>query len=345
MSDFSYQIYGLRVDATRPIPGLTPVPSTGDVDLRVHFQTIGSPLASEPDVDEQLHYTSAATDGDSEPAWTMWTLARGSCFRIRYHDGTEFLVDMPGSRIWATWRAPLTLDDTAVYLLGPILGLVLRLRGAVCLHASAVVVEGRAIALMGPAGAGKSTTAAAFAKRGCSILSDDIVTLSPDRGHFLVQPGYPHLKLWPDAAGALFGSPDSLPCLTPNWDKRYLSLANGKDLFRSQPVRLAAIYLIGESRAEPGAPYVEAVSVRDGMLAVIANSRAAYSLDRSLRATEYGLLGHIIQTVPVRRVTPLPDLAQLSATCDVICEDLLSLAASVRHVGGQRGRSPDAVTG
>ena len=50
--------------------------------------------------------------------------------------------------------------------LGPVFAFVLRLRGAVTFHASAVRI-GDAVAFLGPQGAGKSTTAAALALRGC----------------------------------------------------------------------------------------------------------------------------------------------------------------------------------
>jgi dephospho-CoA kinase len=58
------------------------------------------------------------------------------------------------------------------------------LRGVVCLHASAVAIGDEAIALLGPAGSGKSTTAAAFAERGYSVLAEDVVTLDDRGDHF-----------------------------------------------------------------------------------------------------------------------------------------------------------------
>src|SRR6185437_2076265 len=105
---------------------------------------------------------------------------------------------------WAAWREPLTLEDTSTYLLGPVMGFVMLLRGVVCLHASAVAIGEGAIALVGPAGSGKSTTAAAFAERGYRVLAEDVVTLD-DRGYrFLLQPGYPCIRLWPAAVKALY---------------------------------------------------------------------------------------------------------------------------------------------
>src|SRR5262249_61728973 len=107
---------------------------------------------------------------------------------------------------------------------GPIFGFLLRLRGVTCLHASAIAVDGRAIALIGPPGAGKSTTAAAFTQQGYPALSEDVVALCDLGDSFLVPPGYPLILFVPGSVQALFGSKDALPPLTPNWDKRYLDL-------------------------------------------------------------------------------------------------------------------------
>ena len=53
-----------------------------------------------------------------------------------YADGTHFVVNQEGTTIWAGWPTTSTLEATFIYLLGPILGFVLRLRGVVSLHAS-----------------------------------------------------------------------------------------------------------------------------------------------------------------------------------------------------------------
>ncbi|HEY0729444.1 MAG TPA: hypothetical protein VGD38_15295, partial [Pyrinomonadaceae bacterium] len=115
-------------------------------------------------------YVADYTNDAGHPAFVFSKLQGGRFYRFAYADNTEFVVDHQGREIWTTWPEPLTLEDTATYLLGPVMGFVLLLRGLVSLHASAIVVDGAAIALVGPAGAGKSTTAAAFSARGFSVL-------------------------------------------------------------------------------------------------------------------------------------------------------------------------------
>ena len=106
-----------------------------------------------------------------------------------------------------------------------------------CLHASAVAIEGRAVAIVGPSGAGKSSTAAAFARLGYPVLSDDIVALTGDGQRFHVQPAYPRVRLWPSAVTSLFGSRDALPRIVPDWEKRYLPLIDGYPFLRINYLR------------------------------------------------------------------------------------------------------------
>jgi len=81
-------------------------------------------------------------------------MEQGAFVRLAYEDGTQFWLDRKRENIWATWPDILPLENAISYLLGPVLGLVLRLRGVICLHASAVAIEDRSVAFVGSAGAG-----------------------------------------------------------------------------------------------------------------------------------------------------------------------------------------------
>lgn len=179
---YGCSIYGLDVLANRPIPTV-PHSTITTADVRVSFGALPEWFASLQPHEVETAYVTDYADECGNPALIFSKLHGGRFYRFSYADQTEFVVDRAGREIWTTWPAPLTLEDNATYLLGPVMGFVLLLRGLVCLHASAVVVDGRAIALIGPAGAGKSTTAAAFAAHGFNILAEDVVTLD-DRGGF-----------------------------------------------------------------------------------------------------------------------------------------------------------------
>jgi hypothetical protein len=319
-----YSIYGLNVFSSAPIPGVTALPKALEADVRVTFQSI-------PQLDAgamkraKNWYAGFWRDGKGEPCLKVWRIGDGCCFRLRYYDGTEFFVSESGSEIWATWPENLTLEDTATYLLGPIFGFLLRLRGMTCLHASAIAVDGRAIALIGPAGAGKSTTVAAFAQQGYPALSEDVVALCDRGDSFFVQPGYPLIRLWPESVQALFGSKDALPPLTPNWDKRYLDLTQDGFSFQRQPLPLAALYILDRRINDPAAPSVEGIPSHTGLIELVANSYTNYMLDQRMRAREFDLLGRLVNNMPLRKLKPHSDPARLPELCRFILDDFRSL--------------------
>lgn len=274
---------------------------------------------------KQVWFVRPNEQPGADPRLIVWRLRNG--FHLRYADGTQFAVDHAGTRIWATWPAStLTLEDTATYLLGPVMGFVLLLRGCISLHACAVAVEDRAIALVGPAGSGKSTTAAAFAERGYAILAEDVVTLQDRGDEFLVQPGYPSIRLWPSSVEALYGTAATLPRLTPTWDKCYLDLTQEQYEFQQQPLPLAAIYLLGERQADR-ATAVSELAPTERLLSLVANTYATYLMDKTMRAREFEILGRVLKSVPLRKVTPHSDPAHIGELCQTIIEDFGCIAS------------------
>ncbi len=309
-------MYGLGVVANEIIPGVPPAPTASD-DVRIAFGSLPSWL-DEAGTNQIQIYVADYNDECGNPVLRVFSVMGGKYFRYSYADQTEFLVDGAGTEIWAKWTDPLTIEDTATYLLGPVMGFVMLLRGIVCLHASAIAVDNKAIALLGPAGSGKSTTAAAFSERGYSILAEDVVTLDDRGDQFLVRPGYPCIRLWPASVKALYGSETHLPKLTPNWDKCYLDL---KNQFRSEALPLAAIYHLGERHHDGSAPFVEALNRSEGLLSLIANTYATKLMDKEMRAREFELLTRVLNHVPLRRVTPHADPARIPDLCDRIVKD------------------------
>jgi hypothetical protein len=251
-------IYGIGILANREIPGV-PTSRISSVDLHINFGSLPNWIGNEDLTDP--FFASDHSDESGQPLLRFFRSTDPNSYRFLYSDQTEFLVNKDGTEVWGKWPESLTLEDAATYLLGPVMGFVLLLRGVVCLHASAVVIGDHAIALLGPAGSGKSTTAAAFSNRGYSVIAEDVVTLDDRDDHFLVRPAYPCIRLWPASVEALFGADECLPKLTPNWDKRYLDLSQN---FPAESVKLAAIYHLDNRRDLPDAPYVDDLNESDG---------------------------------------------------------------------------------
>ena len=322
---FTYNVFGLALHSNQQIPELPlaqlhgPAPAVG-VHLNVSPLAAGI-VASEP---ETLSYLSPYNDEAGNPALTIFKVGDGEFSRLAYSDGTQFWLNRAGNEVWATWPGNLTIEDAATYLLGPILGRLLRLRGVTCLHASAVSFGQKAVAFVGCEGAGKSTTAAALALRGHAVISDDVVALAEHDGSFIVQPAYPYLCLWPESVQSIYGSPEALPRFSPNYEKRCLSLGKKELRFEERPLPLAAIYVLGERRSH-SAPLIEDIAPREAFLALMANTFGTNVVEHNMRAKEFETLGTLVAGVRIRRVWAHADSGRLSELCQQICEDVQNM--------------------
>lgn len=323
-----FSAYGLRICADRPIPGLLPCRESSDVDVTVSLQFTPAALREGLNSGETIWQSSSETDS-SHPVLQIKQIFDGAYLSFQYCDGTEFILDREGTRIWACWPEELDFGDVLPYLRGPVLGAVLRLRNVVSLHASAVSIGGHAIAFIGPPEAGKSTTAAAFARLGYAVLSDDVVALNPKKDGFWVQPGYPNVCLWPESVTALYGLENVLPRITPGWEKRYLDLQSNGYRFACEPLPLAAIYILDKRSSDLRSPFIEPVHGAPGLIELVANTYVSYLSDRSMRSRDFELLSRVAAHVPIRRVAPHSDPVHLQTMCDRILEDAETLAPSL----------------
>ena len=332
----SHLAYGLRFAVKNALPGFRAQSKITAADVQVRLKENPASSSTFPNPPADFFYTSPNRDAQGRPNLQVGMLNGGKHFGFFYSDGARFAVEREGREIWADWPENYTLEDACTYLIGPIIAFVLRLRGVICLHASAVAVSDHAIALFGLAGAGKSTTAAAFALKGYSVLSDDVVALADHEDSFLVQPGYPRVNLWPDSVRTLFGFEDALPRITATWDKRYLALDQEDRRFQAAPLPLGAIYILGGREAHLTAPIVEELTGHEAFATLVANTYVNYLLDGDMRAREFDVLGRVLAGVPIRRVRPTADPTKVFALCETIGAD-----ARQRMVHASAGTSPE----
>ena len=315
----SYVVYGLRVAANIALPGL--LRSDSDAyDVRIYLKDRNTFPILFPESVEIL-YASPEDGLPGEPNLRVGVLPGGNYFGFFYRDEVRFAVERQGREIWGDWPENYTLEDACTYLLGPVLGFVLRLRGVTCLHASAVAVDGQAIALVGSPGAGKSTIAAAFAQRGFSVISDDVVALAEGGENVQVQPGYPRLNLWSDSVRALFGSDEALPRITPTWDKRYLELGDNGFGFAPSPLPLGAIYVLGTREEDLTTPVIDDIVGSNALRDLVTNTYVNYLLDREMRSREFDVLTRLVVRMPIRRVRAPADYSAVLGLLEAIAKD------------------------
>ena len=242
----------------------------------------------------------------THPTVATATALRSCRFRVRpgglhfdYADGTRFWIDADATEVWCTWPPSASLDDTCTYLCGPILGMLLRMRGALALHASAVHVGPGAIAFVGPHGAGKSTLAAALGAAGCGVVADDVLHLRLDGTQWVAEPFASMLKLWPDGAALALGPRAVLPAITAGWDKRALHLGDDVPAV-TDPVGLQAIACLHDRGSTIS---IEPLAPAAALVQLAANSSAGHLLDSSARAAEFRSLSALVRSVPCAAIT------------------------------------------
>ena len=289
---------------------------------------IGSTLASAPDVVLELVERLPAPvpsrtryrSGSAEDVTTRVEIvddARGFTV-FRYGDGTAIDVDHVAhpARIRAAIAPGQTLEDLTAYLYGPVLGFLLRAWGRLAMHASCVRVGEGAVLLAGAPGAGKSTTAAALATRGLSVVSDDLTALAFDDADETPRawPAFDHLRLWPDGERVVLGDDARLERITPSWDKRRFPLEGAA--FAGEPVPVRAIVVLRPRRGNRAV--IRSLAPSRALVTLATLTYANYLLDAPMRARELMQLGALVRAVPVRALTPPVGRTHLDALCDAI---------------------------
>lgn len=318
----SHTVYGLQLAANVSIPGLSVQVESKPADVRIWLKDSAS---YPPRVPLQRLYGDSRSVGFEGHNLRVTLSSDGEYFSFFYSDDTHFVLQSRGTEVWGDWPGSYTLEDACTYLLGPVMGFILRLRAVTALHASAVALDNCAVALIGAPGAGKSTIAAAFSVQGFQVLSDDIVALEENEKRIIAQPGYPRLNLWSDSVRALFGSEDALPLITSTWDKRYLPLEMGSQ-FASEPLPLRAIYVLRVEESSLTRPLVRPTDGTNAFITLVANTYANYLLDRQMRSHEFEVLSRIVTEIPIRIVHRPSDISACRRICDIIAADAMTLS-------------------
>lgn len=158
-------------------------------------------VEGEPEVTVRLGEVAAGGD----LLWRTEPPLAFACFR----QDRQIVLEWPGARFGVAVDS-ITVDladpgfPVELYL-NPVWSVLLAARGQDALHGCAVARGGRALAIHGISGSGKTTSGLALLDRGWQLVTDDLVTFDDNA---LVVPGPPFVRLLPDRAGDRAGTVD-----------------------------------------------------------------------------------------------------------------------------------------
>jgi hypothetical protein len=228
---YFYKAFGLNINSEISLPELSIGTEASPIDLTIKIGSITLPKLIQTPIYRRGIRAKFGKGADDSLVLHWQDVADFESF-----NGDTLIV------------APQTEDPNllSLFTVSEALGLVLYQRGYFLLHASAVKVGDEAWCFMGNPGAGKSTTAAAFIKAGCPLLSDDLTAITFNKaGIPYIVPAYPQLKIWDNTVNGLQYDKNDLQPVSEGVNK--FSYQPSKD-FHHQPVRLNAVYFIHKAK-------------------------------------------------------------------------------------------------
>lgn len=169
-------------------------------------------------------------------------------------DGETVYIRVPETAVFAMSRGEniqispfphVELDKIRLYVLGTCMGIILMQKRILPLHGSAIAIDGKAYAVVGHSGAGKTTLSSYLLEQGFGLLSDDLIAVTLDEQHTpTVMPAYPQQKLWQQTLDMLGMNASGLKPLFERETKFAVPVAAK---FHNEPMPLAGIFELVKS--------------------------------------------------------------------------------------------------
>lgn len=289
--------FGLCLRSDLPFPGLPP--GAGAPDATIALAPVAAPDAErlEPRAGEPLE-ASGRFVALGDEAYFQWP----GFARVRVAGGRSVAVEPD---------AAVDPDQLRAALLGPVASVLLLQRGLLPLHAAALEVGGRAIAIAARSGAGKSTLVARLVARGHAFLSDDVTAVAPGAPPS-VRASYPLLKLTPRSQALLGRAGEEAPLVDPLDEKRLFAVPG--ELPRG-PRALERVYVLDDARGVE----VARAAPAEALFLLLRHCHRAPLLHRAIGTAELTRrCAALAESVPVFRLGRPFDLARLDELASAV---------------------------
>lgn len=321
-----YTLYGLCIASNKKLSFLTPVHHS-QIDVSIDLSNRLIP---------ELSCITQRKPNNTENGVNLWHSQHWLC--IEYlrsaNHALRFYISTDGSKVVSSKPDAIPDSDVDSFLLGPILGCVLRLRGQVCLHASVLEFRGKAFAMIGHKGAGKSTTAAALLEAGARLVSDDIAVVEKnDAGQFTVHPGYAGIRLLPNSLSAFGLNQHDYQKVVSISDKRIIPLtvspsdkqpSKGWE-FQTKVCQLVAVYILNKRQSNLEDTQISSLHNTQACIELTPHSYGRRFINRQQQNQEFAFMAQLVRHIAIRSVDRPNKLSCLAK----IAEDLLSDLSSI----------------
>lgn len=252
-----------------------------------------------------------------------WEINKNS-FLLNLPDIGRFMAT-DGIRISICPAPNMPVEDLLIFATGTGMSAILYQRGAMLLHASSVVRDGRAYLFCGPSGVGKSTLSAALCRAGCVFLSDDMcAVIQPDHGPAMVEQDGRALRLYADSIKRLALRESVGPRVRQHIDKFHVSPPVTSD--QSGAVPIAAIYMLTASNADQD-PTITRMTPLNAAQALLRQSyRRQIALAYAHESRLPGRIGTLVARTGVYHLSRARDFGRLDDTTEALMQHWQSLS-------------------
>jgi len=297
-----YSVHGLILQSELELTPLLPVETDRQEHAVIAYKKVGALGISEP---RKIRPFSQISEG------RIW-MDIPDIARYEITNGNTIKVD-PYPRA--------DKKSVRLYLMGSAMGALLHQRGYLVLHANAIKVGNGVVVFAGISGAGKSTTAAEFHKRGYEVITDDVLAVNSQG---TASGGFPQIKLWEDALQQLNIEKQDLRRVRKQINK-YSFPIEPTYCDQNQPINAIYILQVSNEQNSADVEFIKLEGIEKFNVLKNYTYRRRMMEGLKLQASHLKLCGTLAASMPMSRLIRPAIGFSVTQLVDAVLDDLVSL--------------------